>query len=314
MKKELAAKLGQVADYEIRLLKIFKVVVECGGFAAAETELNVGRSTISIHIANLEKRLNLKLCRRGRAGFSLTEEGAIVYELMKELFSSLETFRAGVNALHVELTGELKIIASDTVCMDPQSAIPEAIARFSAEAPDVKLLLDVKAMADIERMVLNDEADIGFIPFHRRFDGLSYTPLYKDDCHLYCSSRHPLFEVADDADIEQRVQQSKVVHAGVQTSPEVGEQLAGMDKAAVSYFYEARMAMILSGAYIGFMPDKYVCEYVISGTFKALMPETKHYSLGIAAITRSHGRSNRSRELFLDIVRSLHDDLYARQN
>ncbi|OMH38914.1 LysR family transcriptional regulator [Motiliproteus sp. MSK22-1] len=307
MKKELAVKLGQVADYEIRLLKIFKIVVECGGFAAAETELNVGRSTISIHIANLEKRLNLKLCRRGRAGFSLTEEGAIVYELMKELFSSLETFRAGVNALHVELTGELKIIASDTICMDPQSAIPEAIARFSIEAPDVKLLLDVKAMADIERMVLNDEADIGFIPFHRRFDGLNYTPLYLDECHLYCSNSHPLFQCADGADIEQRVQKSKVVHAGVQTSPEVGEQLAGMDKAAVSYFYEARMAMILSGAYIGFMPDKYVREYVVSGTLKALMPDTKHYSLGIAAITRSHGRANRPRDLFLEIIRALHE-------
>ena len=57
MKKELTVKLGQVADYEIRLLKVFKAVVECGGFAAAETELNIGRSTISTHVANLEQRL-----------------------------------------------------------------------------------------------------------------------------------------------------------------------------------------------------------------------------------------------------------------
>lgn len=27
--------LGQVGDYEIRLLKVFKSVVECGGFSAA---------------------------------------------------------------------------------------------------------------------------------------------------------------------------------------------------------------------------------------------------------------------------------------
>lgn len=89
LKKTLSVKLGQVADHEIRLLRVFKAVVECRGFAAAETELNIGRSTISIHIANLEQRLNLKLCRRGRAGFALTEEGIEVYELMKDLFSSL---------------------------------------------------------------------------------------------------------------------------------------------------------------------------------------------------------------------------------
>ncbi|MFT6915035.1 MAG: DNA-binding transcriptional LysR family regulator [Motiliproteus sp.] len=305
MKKSLTIKLGQVADYEIRLLKVFKSVVECGGFAAAETELSIGRSTISIHIANLEQRLNLTLCRRGRAGFALTEEGAEVYALMKGLFSSLESFRTGVNALHVALTGELRIIASDTICMDPQACIPEAIARFSLEAPDVKVLLDVKALTDIERMVLNDEADIGFIPFHRQFDGLEYSPLYSDDCHLYCSRHHPLFS-ADATELAARVLASKVVHAGVQTSPEVGEQLAGMNKSAIAYFYEARLAMILSGAYIGFMPDKYVQEHVAAGELKSLIPEERHFALGVAAITRSHARSNRARDLFVDIVRQFH--------
>ncbi len=315
MKKDLTIKLGQVADYEIRLLKVFKAVVESGGFAAAETELSIGRSTISIHIANLEQRLNLKLCRRGRAGFALTEEGGEVYELMKELFSSLEAFRAGVNALHVALTGELRIIASDTVCMDPQAQIPEAIARFSLEAPDVKVLLDVKALTDIERMVLNDEADIGFIPFHRQFEGLDYSPLYSDECHLYCSRQHPLYAASQDEEIdpgfEARVLASKVVHAGVQTSPEVGEQLADMNKSAISYFYEARLAMILSGAYTGFMPDKYVADYVAANELKALIPTVKNYQLGVAAITRSHGKSNRARELFIAIIRDQHSDTKA---
>ena len=43
--------IGQLGDYEIKQLKIFKTVVECGGFAAAETRLNISRPTISIHIA-----------------------------------------------------------------------------------------------------------------------------------------------------------------------------------------------------------------------------------------------------------------------
>lgn len=305
MKKELVVKLSQMADFEVRLLKIFQAVVESGGFTAAETELNISRSTISTHIAKLEDRLKLKLCRRGRAGFSLTEEGEVVYNLMTELFSALETFRAGVNNLHVALTGELKIIASDTVCLDSRSAIPEAIAEFSRQAPDVKVLLDVKAMTDIERMIINDEADVGYIPFHRQVDGLEYSPLYADECHLYCSHNHPLFKVDNVTDIVRQLPESKVVHAGVQTSAEVAEQLAGMNKAAISYFYEARLAMILSGAYIGFMPDSYVQEYVASGKFKTIIAETKNYSLGVAAITRSHGKINRARQLYVDIAKEL---------
>ncbi len=307
MKKELTIKLGQVADYEIRLLRVFNAVVECGGFAAAATELNIGRSTISVHVANLEQRLNLKLCVRGRGGFSLTEEGVVVHELMQELFTSLDSFRAGINALYAELTGELKILASDTICLDSQAMIPEAIAEFSHHAPDVNVLLDVKGLTQIERMVINNKADIGFIPCHRELEGLDYTPLYTDDFHLYCSVKHPLYDCVDNKKLNQRIQTDKTVHAGIQTHEIVGKQLAGMNKGAISYFYEARLAMILSGAYIGFMPDKYVEEYVKGGELRMLLPKKKRFRLGVTAITRSHGRGNRARTLFVDIVRKLHE-------
>lgn len=305
MKKDLRVRLGQVGDFEIRLLKVFEAVVESGGFSAAESELSIGRSTISTHIANLEERLDLKLCRRGRGGFSLTEEGIEVYELMKSLFSALEGFRSGVSALHVRLTGELHIIASDTICMDPQSRLPEAIAQFSEAAPDVNVLLDVKALNDIERLILNDEADIGLIPYHRRLSGLDYSTLYVDDCHLYCSRTHPLYDAKPSPKLHEQVLSSKVVHAGIHTSPEVGAQLFDMNKAAISYFYEARLAMILSGAYIGFMPDAYVERYVNAGDLRALVPETRRYSLEVSAITRTHGRANRARQLFLENLTGL---------
>jgi len=64
------AVLGQLSDMDLRLLQVFKSVVECGGLAAAELELNIATSTISRHLKDLETRLGLVLCRRGRAGFA----------------------------------------------------------------------------------------------------------------------------------------------------------------------------------------------------------------------------------------------------
>ena len=63
---------------DLRLLRIFKSVVECGGMTAAELELNISASTLSRHMKDLEERLGLVLCRRGRAGFTLTPEGVQV--------------------------------------------------------------------------------------------------------------------------------------------------------------------------------------------------------------------------------------------
>ena len=62
------ALLGQVSDMDLRLLRIFKSAVECGGMTAAELELNISTSTLSRHMKDLEERLGLVLCRRGRAG------------------------------------------------------------------------------------------------------------------------------------------------------------------------------------------------------------------------------------------------------
>ena len=51
------AVLGQLSDMDLRLLKVFKSVVDCGGMAAAELELNIGTSTVSRHVKDLETRL-----------------------------------------------------------------------------------------------------------------------------------------------------------------------------------------------------------------------------------------------------------------
>ncbi len=41
------AVLGQLSDMDLRLLRVFKSVVDCGGMTAAELELNIGTSTVS---------------------------------------------------------------------------------------------------------------------------------------------------------------------------------------------------------------------------------------------------------------------------
>ena len=110
------ASLGQMSDYEIRLVRIFKTVVECGGFTAAETTLGISRSAISQHMSDLESRLGFSLCQRGRGGFSLTEEGKEIYQAGLTLLTALETFKSDVNALHHTIKGELNIGITDNLC------------------------------------------------------------------------------------------------------------------------------------------------------------------------------------------------------
>ena len=131
--------LAQVSDFDIRLLRLFRSVVECGGFSAAESVLGIGRSAISQQMSDLEQRLGLRLCQRGRAGFALTEEGREVYQSSLQLFGALESFRNGVNGLHRELRGELHIGLTDNLVTVPHMRITHALARLKELGPDVRI-------------------------------------------------------------------------------------------------------------------------------------------------------------------------------
>ncbi len=104
------------------MLKVFKAVADCGGMAAAELELNVGTSTISRQIKDLETRLGLTLCRRGRAGFALTVEGQRIYEETMRLLSAVDAFRSGVDDIHQRMGGRLEIGLFDKTATNPRPA------------------------------------------------------------------------------------------------------------------------------------------------------------------------------------------------
>ena len=135
MQVKARAALGQLSDMDIRLLRVFKTVVDCGGMAAAELELNIGTSTVSRHIKDLETRLGLSLCRRGRAGFALTAEGEQIYAETLRLLAATDAFAAAstrsTSAWAASCT--LRCLTRPPATRPPTLA--QAIALFAAQAP-----------------------------------------------------------------------------------------------------------------------------------------------------------------------------------
>lgn len=296
--------LGQVGDYEIKQLKVFVAVVHCGGFSAAETELNITRSTISIHITNLESRLNLVLCRRGRGGFSLTEEGKVIYDATIKLFAELEGFRSTVNNLNSTLSGDLRLLFSDTVSGDTRLQLPALINRLYDQAPDVYINIDVASMSEIEQKVINNEAEVGFIPFHREIEGLEYIHLFTDTCLLYCHERHPLYHVPEEELTDEMIDSQASVQAGLKPHKDATQLFKTMDLRATAYYYETRLAIIRSGKYIGFLPEFYVANNACKSELRALKPKQRQYSLDSGAIVRKTSRPNKAKNLFLTLLAS----------
>lgn len=69
--------------------------------------MGISRSAISLHMSDLENRLGIRLCQRGRAGFALTDEGREILEYIEVLTAAIEDFRSKVNQMHNRLKGSL---------------------------------------------------------------------------------------------------------------------------------------------------------------------------------------------------------------
>ncbi len=292
--------LGSVSDMDVRLLRVFKTVVDCGGMAAAELELNIGISTVSRHIKDLETRLGLTLCRRGRAGFSLTPEGEQVYQETLRLLSSVEAFRSRVDEIHQRMGGELHIAVFDKTASNSQAHIGQAIASFRAQAPEVSLHLHVAPLNAIERGVLDGQFQVGVIPGHRSSGLLSYDELFGETMYLYCAPTHPLFaasQAQQPADWEA-LRAHAFAGLGYHSPNMEISQRVQLSRSATGYDQESIATLILSGCYLGFLPDHYAQSFVQSGQMRALNPQVFSYGCSFFCIMRASPQAARVTQAF----------------
>lgn len=295
--------MGQISDADLRLLRIYRKVVECGGFSAAEVELGISRAAISMAMNDLETRLGLRLCQRGRSGFALTNEGAEAYEATLQLLAAVEGFRTRVNGLHARLKGELNIGITDNLVTMPEMHITYALSALNARGPDVRINIRMIPPSDIELAVLDGRLHTGVVPALRTLPGLEYLSLYEEASQLYCAAGHPLFETPD-VTKETLASYDAVVPAYAQT-PEIKAIHEPLKAVASATDREGIAFLILSGRYIGYLPTHYAERWVRDGRMYALNPERWHYLTHYSSITRKGAQPNLVLESYLEELERL---------
>ncbi|MBV8500478.1 MAG: LysR family transcriptional regulator [Paucibacter sp.] len=307
MKVKVQAKLpGQIADVDLRLLRVFKAVAECGGIAAAELELNVGMPTISRQIKDLEERLGLVLCRRGRAGFALTAEGKELYAATLQLLAATTDFRSRVEGIHQQVGGELHLAIFEKTVSNPESHVERALEAFHRAAPSVKLHVHVGTIAAIEQGVLGGQFQVGIVPEHRRSDSLAYWPLFGESMKLYVGRGHAWFAEAerrwDWADLRRQRLAGLDYH-----SPNLRLTHARkLERHASASDQEAVALLILSGSFVGFLPDHYAQPFVEAQRMRAVSAGLLGYECRFSCIHRNDPPPARAAALLVQALEAAH--------
>ncbi len=302
---ERKAKLGRVTDVDLRLLRIFQIVVDCGGLSAAEIDLGIGRSTISTHIAELETRLGTRLCQRGRSGFALTSRGKKIYEASLALMMSLDQFRCEVNSIYDVMTGDLNIGLVDNIIWDKELRLSSVFRQFSEISSEVDLTLYILSPDEIERRLIDGRLHLAIGPVMHELASLSYEHLFDEVNYLYCGRGHPLFDRRDSDITTADLVASQYIKKGYAVNSYLEEANAAMGKRIVGFHMEAFALLILSGCYIGFLPEQYATVWETTGQIRRLLPKRYESIVGFAAMTARGRPQTSAQTAFLEKLREV---------
>ncbi len=256
-------------------LYYFAMVVEHGGFAAAERALGIPKSRLSRRISQLENDLGVRLLQRSTRRFAVTDVGQSVYRHAQSMLAEATAAREVVDRLSAEPRGVVKASVPVGVA---QQLMPKLLPEFLARYPEVRVQLHV---SNRRVDVINEGFDVA-IRVRTRFD---------DDGSLVMRSFGQIQEllVASPKYLDRAGRPSSPEELTEHTTMTMGEdegrqrwELQGRDgevrrvelKARVSGFdFPMLMALARQGLGITMLPETMCAEAVRSGELEVVLPD-----------------------------------------
>lgn len=125
--------------------------------------------------------------------------------------------------------------------------------------------------------MLGGSLHVGVVPQVGALSGLEYQSLYSERSLLYCAVGHPLFYAADDSLDDARLDAQDAIAPTFRLPAEVQTHYQRLNCTASASDREGMAFLILTGRYIGYLPDHYAEPWVTQGRLRALKPAQRNY-------------------------------------
>lgn len=255
----------------------FAMVVEHGGFSAAERATDIPKSKLSRRVHNLEERLGVRLIQRSSRHFAVTDIGINVYRHAQVMMTAAQAAHDLVDHLSIQPRGVIKMSLPVSIA---QNEIAKILPEFLKTYPEIKVQLIVSnRRVDIinegidialrVRSNLDDDPTLVLRKFEKieqhLFASQAYLNQYGDLKHPEDLSEHRILSMVD-----EHLDQHIVVHDedNHQKKIKVNPVVMGSDLMML-----AQLARQNCG--IALLPDTIAQDYIESGELVRVLPNWK---------------------------------------
>lgn len=255
----------------------FAMVVEHGGFSAAERATDIPKSKLSRRVHNLEERLGVRLIQRSSRHFAVTDIGMNVYRHAQVMMTAAQAAHDLVDHLSIQPRGVIKMSLPVSIA---QNEIAKILPEFLKIYPEIKVQLIVSnRRVDIinegidialrVRSNLDDDPTLVLRKFEKieqhLFASQAYLNQYGDLKQPEDLSEHRILSMVD-----EHLDQHIVVHDedNHQKKIKVNPVVMGSDLMML-----AQLARQNCG--IALLPDTIAQDYIESGELVRVLPNWK---------------------------------------
>ena len=163
-------------NQNLNYYKAFYMVAKYKNISKAADALFISQPAISKSLSRLEENLGCVLFSRTSRGVSLTADGEILYERIREAFAAIE---AGEEELRhrTELgIGQLRIGVSTTLC---KYILLPYLQNFIRQHPHIRITIECQSTLHTVELLESGQVDIGLIGAPKHHGTLTFLPLKK---------------------------------------------------------------------------------------------------------------------------------------
>ena len=174
---------------DLTLLRAFVEVARCSSFGRAADTLHLDPSTVSRQVAQLERRLGLKLFERTTRQVWVTDAGRALLPRAEDVLASAATFDATAAAVDRQRRGEL-VVGFQVHAIN--ATVLGWVAEAEAVTGGISVRLQEGNFADPSTGLRNRSCDLAFVFLPFDTAGLEVAPLYELPWLLFLPAHHRL--------------------------------------------------------------------------------------------------------------------------
>lgn len=179
----------EAMSINLRQIEVFRAVMTSGSIRGASELLFVSQPAVSRLLSHTESRVGFALFERIKGRLYATPEAKKLFHEIERMYQGVQRVNELAQELAENRQGILNIVSSPSI---GQMMIPQAIAAFREDHPQVKLTFQYLGYAPLKERLLNHQADLGVTILPVDHPNLESTPLSKGQLVCICPYNHPL--------------------------------------------------------------------------------------------------------------------------